>query len=114
MTSGGRWSCCSRVPASLGARLAANLASVAAGEEYEAGSGDETSPVNQAGLLGDAVGQLLGIVHIHGALTWAGVERATGIEPACSAWEADVLPLNYARVPAHAGFCAAQRASASR
>ncbi len=28
----------------------------------------------------------------------AGVERATGIEPAFSAWEADVLPLNYARV----------------
>jgi hypothetical protein len=25
------------------------------------------------------------------------VERATGIEPAFSAWEADVLPLNYAR-----------------
>ena len=24
-------------------------------------------------------------------------ERATGIEPALSAWEADVLPLNYAR-----------------
>ncbi len=27
----------------------------------------------------------------------ARVERATGIEPAFSAWEADVLPLNYAR-----------------
>ena len=25
------------------------------------------------------------------------MERATGIEPAFSAWEADVLPLNYAR-----------------
>ena len=25
-------------------------------------------------------------------------ERATGIEPAFSAWEADVLPLNYARL----------------
>ena len=24
------------------------------------------------------------------------VEQATGIEPACSAWEADILPLNYA------------------
>jgi hypothetical protein len=32
------------------------------------------------------------------ALTWAfGVERVTGIEPALSAWEADVLPLNYTR-----------------
>src|SRR4051794_39324178 len=31
-------------------------------------------------------------------LTWAGtVERATRIELALSAWEADVLPLNYAR-----------------
>ena len=27
------------------------------------------------------------------------LERATGIEPAFSAWEADVLPLNYARGP---------------
>ncbi len=26
------------------------------------------------------------------------LERATGIEPAFSAWEADVLPLNYTRV----------------
>ncbi len=32
------------------------------------------------------------------ALTCAFIgERATGIEPAFSAWEADVLPLNYAR-----------------
>jgi hypothetical protein len=31
-------------------------------------------------------------------LTWAfGWERVTGIEPALSAWEADVLPLNYTR-----------------
>src|SRR6478672_12676678 len=28
-------------------------------------------------------------------------ERATGIEPAFSAWEADVLPLNYTREGAH-------------
>jgi integrase len=27
------------------------------------------------------------------------VERVTGIEPALSAWEADVLPLNYTREP---------------
>lgn len=26
------------------------------------------------------------------------MERATGIEPASSAWEADILPMNYARV----------------
>jgi hypothetical protein len=26
-----------------------------------------------------------------------GMERMTGIEPAFSAWEADVLPLNYIR-----------------
>src|SRR6476469_7265230 len=33
-------------------------------------------------------------------LTWAlAVERVTGIEPALSAWEADVLPLNYTRMP---------------
>ena len=31
-------------------------------------------------------------------LTWTlVVERMTGIEPAFSAWEADVLPLNYIR-----------------
>jgi hypothetical protein len=33
-------------------------------------------------------------------LTWDfWLERVTGIEPALSAWEADVLPLNYTRVP---------------
>ena len=31
--------------------------------------------------------------------SWDQVERATGIEPALEAWEAPVLPLNYARVP---------------
>src|SRR3546814_14306089 len=33
---------------------------------------------------------------------WAtdSIERVTGIEPAFSAWEADVLPLNYTRVGA--------------
>ncbi len=35
-------------------------------------------------------------------LTWAFiVERVTGIEPALSAWEADVLPLNYTRARLH-------------
>jgi hypothetical protein len=38
-------------------------------------------------------------VPLRGPLTWASwLERMTGIEPACSAWEADVLPLNYIRV----------------
>jgi hypothetical protein len=32
----------------------------------------------------------------HAARSW--MERVTGIEPALSAWEADVLPLNYTRV----------------
>ncbi len=32
------------------------------------------------------------------------MERATGIEPAYSAWEADVLPLNYARENKKLGF----------
>ena len=31
---------------------------------------------------------------------WTVLERATGIEPALPAWEAGVLPLNYARVAA--------------
>jgi hypothetical protein len=35
-------------------------------------------------------------------LTWAfPSERVTGIEPALSAWEADVLPLNYTRTALH-------------
>ena len=38
------------------------------------------------------------------AVTWAYLERVTGIEPALSAWEADVLPLNYTRVP-RTGVC---------
>jgi hypothetical protein len=40
---------------------------------------------------------------------WSGrLERVTGIEPALSAWEADVLPLNYTRgrsVSVHAAGC---------
>ena len=35
---------------------------------------------------------------VRGAVAAAYVERATRIELAFSAWEADVLPLNYARV----------------
>ena len=34
------------------------------------------------------------------ALQGVSVERVTGIEPALSAWEADVLPLNYTRAVA--------------
>ncbi len=30
-----------------------------------------------------------------------GVERAKGIEPSYAAWEAAVLPLNYARIVSH-------------
>jgi hypothetical protein len=43
--------------------------------------------------------------------TWAfTLERVTGIEPALSAWEADVLPLNYTRAqPAGGGHCSRQR-----
>ena len=38
------------------------------------------------------------------SLTWRfALERVTGIEPALSAWEADVLPLNYTRAREH-GF----------
>ena len=32
------------------------------------------------------------------------VERVTGIEPALSAWEADVLPLNYTRERADGAY----------
>ena len=30
-------------------------------------------------------------------ITHAAMERVMGIEPTCSAWKADVLPLNYTR-----------------
>jgi hypothetical protein len=36
---------------------------------------------------------------------WRLVERVTGIEPALSAWEADVLPLNYTRERHHSTQC---------
>ena len=40
------------------------------------------------------------------------MERVTGIEPAFSAWEADVLPLNYTRalwrLPRIAGGCGSE------
>ncbi len=36
--------------------------------------------------------------HFGSALTFfSGMERVKGIEPSFSAWEADVLPLNYTR-----------------
>ena len=42
--------------------------------------------------------------HLTAPLTWAfGMERMTGIEPAYSAWEADVLPLNYIGLFDHEG-----------
>ena len=44
--------------------------------------------------------EVIGIVSRAAArpLSWDAVsERVTGIEPALSAWEADVLPLNYTR-----------------
>ena len=36
-----------------------------------------------------------------GYLGFSFLERVTGIEPALSAWEADVLPLNYTRTHEH-------------
>src|SRR6266849_5881745 len=35
----------------------------------------------------------------NGRTAGGSLERAAGIEPACTAWEAVVLPLNYARTP---------------
>src|SRR5712691_12364877 len=42
-------------------------------------------------------GQEFSDEHSTNTLSVACVERVTGIEPALSAWEADVLPLNYTR-----------------
>jgi xanthine dehydrogenase iron-sulfur cluster and FAD-binding subunit A len=38
------------------------------------------------------------------------LERTTGIEPAFSAWEADVLPLNYIRVASSSNRLASRSA----
>ena len=47
-------------------------------------------------------------------LSWSGVvERVTRIELALSAWEADVLPLNYTRAEEHVDTGPALRASGS-
>ena len=40
-----------------------------------------------------------------------GLERAKGIEPSYAAWEAAVLPLNYARAPVHYRVRVALRSS---
>ena len=50
-------------------------------------------------LGGDAAGGLLGkeVVGVDDRDQFRRVERATRIELAFSAWEADVLPLNYTR-----------------
>jgi len=37
--------------------------------------------------------------HANDRLNQYGVERVAGIEPASSAWKAEVLPLNHTRVP---------------
>jgi hypothetical protein len=42
------------------------------------------------------------------------MERVTGIEPALSAWEAEVLPLNYTRVDSHGLLYALAWLNASR
>ena len=45
------------------------------------------------------------------------VERVVGIEPTSSAWKAEVLPLNYTRIPSHrvhAGIVGRQRSRATR
>jgi hypothetical protein len=41
--------------------------------------------------------------HLLGASALLNVEPMTGIEPAYSAWEADVLPLNYIGLTSLAG-----------
>ena len=49
----------------------------------------------------------LGIMHAMRRRRYAGfynMERVMGIEPTFSAWEADVLPLNYTRMPHRYGM----------
>ena len=40
----------------------------------------------------------------NGDMPRLGLERIAGIEPTCSAWKADVLPLNYTRVCSRRGY----------
>ncbi len=50
-----------------------------------------------AGIASEASKTAVLIAHFTSVWLGVSLERATGIEPAFSAWEADVLPLNYAR-----------------
>ena len=43
------------------------------------------------------------------ALTFARLERVAGIEPAPSAWKAEVLPLNYTRLEISPSYCSPNR-----
>ena len=57
---------------------------------------------NNAGYLEAILGHLGSVEKSHEmakplVLQGVRLERVTGIEPALSAWEADVLPLNYTR-----------------
>ena len=68
----------------------------------EGGPCATTSPlsVTRLACFPDLGGKLAAIPSRDGgfALDNLHMERVTGIEPALSAWEADVLPLNYTRV----------------
>ena len=41
--------------------------------------------------------ELLAHINSGNPMTKKGMERVMGIEPTCSAWKADILPLNYTR-----------------
>ena len=62
--------------------------------------GQDTAKVSDRPILGG----------LNSALTCSFVEPMTGIEPAYSAWEADVLPLNYIGMVALTCGNAVQRA----
>lgn len=65
------------------------------------GCGGEDGAARQPTGLSDLIVRLPSSVYLHEKEEAAGflffVERIKGVEPSCSAWEADVLPMNYIR-----------------
>ncbi len=75
--------------------------------DYGPQAGDNTPTISNddaRGQISDAAVAFVDSLASRTTVTWAEVtmERMTGIEPALSAWEAEVLPLNYIRVGAEA------------
>ena len=87
-----------RAPVSARCRSRRRSAARSFGRGGRRGGGRRSGPHTLNGPVAWAAARMTARERGRNALTWAfEVERMTGIEPAYSAWEADVLPLNYIR-----------------